>query len=88
MPEAASRRALISRHSFQATHSNTRPPAEQQPHDLEQLHRHRRERDPHQGRGHDAERDDAGAVLRRQTRRDQADDDRVVPGEHEVDDDD
>ena len=61
---------------------------EQQSHDLEELHRHRREPDAHQGRGCDADGDDAGPILRRQPRGGHADHDRVVPREHEVDDDD
>ena len=55
--------------------------------DREQLHRDHRERDPAEHRQPDADHDHPPALLRRQAARRQADHDRIVAGQHEVDHD-
>jgi hypothetical protein len=64
------------------------PAGEQEPDDLEELGRERREHDTQHCRGNDPDQDHPVALLRRKPGRRHADDDGVVAREHEVDHDD
>ena len=58
---------------------------EHQADDLKQLGNDEREGDPQHERGEDADQDDLLALLRRKPRGERADDDRIVAGEDDVD---
>ena len=77
-----------SRHIFQQTHSSSRPPAISRPiTEFQQLDREQSEDDAEQRRGRDAEHHYAPALLQGEPSDRDADDDGVIPGQDEVDQD-
>ena len=77
-----------SRYIRQATHSSRIPPARTRPTICSSCDDDQREGDAQHQRRDDADHDDLLALLGRQARGERADDDRIVAGKHDVDEQD
>jgi hypothetical protein len=83
---------LVMRRAQFAPHLPANPQQEQaanqkQADDGEKLDRDQRETDAQHGGGDDADQNGLGALVGRQARRGEADDDSIVAGEHQIDGD-